>query len=29
MRIMEINQLHTVTSEVVDAAREPLVIGIM
>jgi DNA transposition AAA+ family ATPase len=28
-RIMEINQLRTVTSEVVDAARESLVIGVM
>ena len=28
-RIMDINQLNTVTSEVVDAARESLVIGIM
>lgn len=28
-RIMEINQLSTVTSEVVDAARESLVIGVM
>jgi hypothetical protein len=28
-RIMEINQLTTLTSEVVDAARESLVIGIM
>jgi AAA domain len=28
-RIMDINQLSTVTSEVVDAARESLVIGIM
>lgn len=27
-RIMEINQLGTVTSEVVDAARESLVIGV-
>lgn len=28
-RLMEINQLNTITSEVVDAARESLVIGIM
>jgi hypothetical protein len=28
-RIVEINQLSTVTSEVVDAARESLVIGVM
>jgi DNA transposition AAA+ family ATPase len=28
-RIMDINQLNTVTSEVVDAARESLVIGVM
>lgn len=28
-RVMEINQLNTITSEVVDAARESLVIGIM
>jgi DNA transposition AAA+ family ATPase len=28
-RIMEINQVHTLTSEVVDAARESLVIGVM
>jgi DNA transposition AAA+ family ATPase len=28
-RIMEINQLSTLTSEVVDAARESLVVGIM
>ncbi len=28
-RILEINQLHTVTKEVVEAARESLVIGVM